>query len=224
MEQNTTTLSLLNNEENTYVFNEVLKFIFGPKFGTLLYTAENISVDEKSDPLAHYLKIPKDIIHQLRSEPNERFVISALLEEKLVAQCFINDFDSFIKSTTTKLEQFENNTEEHIKDYISTIKMLLESQTRLQQQLSDSSINRVAYFCDTVIQSSSYVAEINTTFFEKGYELLKKLGFNALVVVALSDRQAYVIQYIYGFTLHEDFEHYDKFGIDESYSILYKIL
>lgn len=79
--------------------------------------------------MAHHLGISPDIIHQLRSEPNEWFVISAVLEEKLVAQCFATDFDSHLKSTALKLEKFENpKNYKNIKDYISANKILLESQ------------------------------------------------------------------------------------------------
>lgn len=54
MGQNISLLSFWDEKSNTYVFNGDLKFIFGPKFGTKLYTSENIPVDKK---IIHWLII-----------------------------------------------------------------------------------------------------------------------------------------------------------------------
>lgn len=97
----------------------------------------------------------------------------------------------------------------------------------MKQKLSDSSIKRVAYFCDSVINCSRYVGEINTTFLKKGCELLKKEGYQAVVIVTLSYRSSDTMHYCFQFTIHEDFEYDEKFGIDnvdESCTVLYKIL
>lgn len=240
MEQKSSAVPVSENE-TTYVYNNVLKFCFGPEFGTIFYTPDKFPINQETYPLAHYLKISSDTIHQIRSKPDEKLVISALLDNELVAQCFATDFDSHRKSFINNLKKLENSDDENLKKYVKINKKVWEAQVSLKEELSKMSIKSVAFICATIIDSSRFVSEIGTVFDKQGGEQLKKHGYDAVVVVAQCEDSSRTMSLGFDFIPFEfvDYSQRAKKIVNDSnddsdsdmecdivngYTILYKIL
>lgn len=200
-----------NNRKLTFVHDLNLK---------TLYTPENIDFGF----LVKQLKIPKEIVFDILPKPKEELTLSALIDGELIAQCFASDFSPYFEELTENLKKFENDDRKNVRDYVTIEKKKLELVSTLQNELPEKDINSVAVVCGTIIKPNEFVNNIKLTFIKGGCELLNKVGYKLVIIIAEENMLTKFMINYFGFTVYDSFAYNDELGlnIDNCCSILYK--